>query len=150
MITDKLININKYKGISKSIDITIDFISNNNLDKFEFGKHEINKNIYFVKSTYETKDESELLFEAHIKKIDLQVILSGEEIITGNEIKDLKKEIDYDKKKDALFLSGKSMWSITCTKKTFVIFNIEDAHKPGIKTNLKSNIIKIVFKIDDK
>jgi len=148
MITNKIKNINNYKGLSQHIDMVIKYINDHDLSKIEFGKYIINDDIFFIKSKYTTKEKEDSLYEAHSKYIDFQVILEGEELIYGCDIESLTEEVKYNSENEAAFYKGKYQWCILGSKDTFAIFNFEDGHMPGVTNKIQSDIVKIVFKIN--
>lgn len=149
MITDQLKHIGKYKGISDHIDTAIKFIENTDLSTLDYGKHVIDDNVFLIKSEYWTKDENDSLYEAHLKYIDLQVVLEGEEVVFGNDVENLTEKTPYDADKEAAFYQGTHSWKIIFRKNEFALFQLDDAHMPGVTLNEKSNIVKVVFKIHD-
>jgi len=148
MITNKLQNINNYKGLSKYIDTVIDYIIEYDLNKIDFGKHIINDDIFFIKSKYTTKSKKDSFYEAHLKYIDFQVILEGEELIYGSDVENLTETTKYSSENEAAFYKGKYQWCILGTKNTFAIFNFDDGHMPGVTNKDSSDIVKVVFKIN--
>ena len=51
---------------------------------------------------YNSKEEKDGLWESHIKYLDVQVMLDGEEYIAVNNIKNMKKK-SKDQKNDIIF-----------------------------------------------
>ncbi|MCK5812050.1 MAG: YhcH/YjgK/YiaL family protein [Clostridiales bacterium] len=147
MITNKLTYLKELKGENPLVDQAIKFIESTNLNELTEGKHEINKQMFAVKSSYETKSENIALSEAHRKYIDLQIILEGEEVIFGGDIDDYKETTSYDDKKDVAFYKGEASWKIICKKDTFAIFYPYDIHQPGVTLETAKKITKVVFKI---
>lgn len=147
MITNKLNYLKNLKGTNHLLDQAIKFIEITNLYELSEGKHEINSNVFAVKSSYFTKLEKDTLIEAHREYIDLQIILDGEEIIYGGDIEEYEESISYDEQKDAAFYKGKASWEIKCEKNTFAIFYPYDVHQPGVLINSSQKVTKVVFKI---
>ncbi len=147
MITNKLYYLKNLKGSNPLLDQAIKFIETTNLYELSEGKHEINSNIFAVKSSYFTKLEKDALIEAHRKYIDLQIILDGEEIIYGGDIEGYKESIRYDEQKDAAFYKGKASWKLMFKKDDFAIFYPYDVHQPGVMLNTIKKVTKVVFKI---
>ncbi len=147
MITNKMTYLKNLKGKNTLIDQAIKFIESTDLDKLKEGKHEINNQVFAIKSSYKTKLEKDALCEAHKKYIDLQIILEGEEVIFGGDIDDYNETIPYDEQKDAAFYKGIASWKIICKKDTFAIFYPYDVHQPGVVLENSQKITKVVFKI---
>ena len=90
MIYDKIENIDIY-NIDK---IAVDFIKNLTPD-IECKKHILSDNIYANVEEYTTKDVG--YFEAHKDYLDIQILLSGEEIIEYTPLVGLSVKESYDK-----------------------------------------------------
>ena len=81
MIIDKIENAHLYKGLSKRIEKAFEYIRATDLKNIKPGKYEIDgENIFALISEYKTKSEQEGKLEAHRKYIDVQYVISGEEI----------------------------------------------------------------------
>ena len=74
MIYDRIDNIDTYKLDS----VAVEFIKNLSSD-IECKKHILSDNIYANVEEYTTKDVG--YFEAHRDYLDIQILLSGEEVI---------------------------------------------------------------------
>lgn len=91
MIIDKIENAHLYKGLGNRIEKAFEYINNTDLKKITPGKYETDdENIFALINEYKTKLESEGKLEAHRKYIDVQYVISGEELIgytpLGNQI----------------------------------------------------------------
>ncbi len=106
MIVGKLKYLNRYKGISKNIDTTIDYILEKGIDGIiavEPGKYEIDSdNVILNRSTYVAKNKKDTFFETHKNYMDLQVVLKGEEYFAYTDISNptLKISTPYNAEKD--------------------------------------------------
>ncbi|AXK49279.1 YhcH/YjgK/YiaL family protein [Aliarcobacter trophiarum LMG 25534] len=117
-----------------------------NLNAFE--KIVLDKNNFALEQTYFSKDREKCFFEAHIKNIDVQFILEGEEIIEVDNIKNLNVYFKYNENMD-LIKYGDSNFSssIKLKKGDIAIFFPDDAHMPCIKINEPIKVIKTVVKV---
>ncbi len=146
MILDNLKNINCYKGISKNMDIAIDYLMNCNFEDSDVGKYDVDgENIYCIIQEYATKAIEDGKFEAHRNYIDIQLVLKGEEYIGYAPVKDLIPIGDYDSNKDKINLSGAGEMHLIKSN-MFGIYFPHDGHKPSIhhtETNIKKAVVKI-------
>lgn len=148
MIIDKIENAGDYGSISDKLMAGFDFLLNNRLEELPDGKHSIDGNsIYALLSTYVTQKETEKLFEAHKKYIDIQYIISGRETIYWSLIENLTSKGEYSEQKDIVFLEGENITGLPMIKNNFCIFFPQDAHKPGCILGKPEKIKKVVVKV---
>ena len=146
MIIDKLQNLKDYAALHPQFRKVVEFLSNNDLQQLEAGKHEIGVEGGFV-NVQEAKGKTshEAVLEIHRKMIDIQVPLSGEETFGYTPTQDLP-DADFDEEKDiAFFPDEESQSYVTCKQGMFVIFFPQDGHAPCISA--ESHIKKAIFKI---
>jgi biofilm protein TabA len=147
MIVDTLSNIKTYINTSSNLKIAIDYIINNNFNKLAPGRYELANGLFYLIQEYDTKPEADVKFESHLKYIDIQMILEGDEIIDIAPSKELIKDQGYDASKDIEFYSPiKKYIRLNLRVNEFGIFFPQDGHRPGIKLNSKK-VKKLVFKI---
>lgn len=147
MIIDKLNNASLYYGISERIAKALKYLQNNDLSEFQNGRYDIDSdNIFVLVQDYNTKPLSEGKYEAHRKYIDIQYIIKGEEKLGYVYVHKLKTSTDYDEVKDIVFFNGEGDF-VTAEEGTFIIFYPEDAHMPGIESEICEYVKKAVIKI---
>jgi len=146
MIIDKVENAKIYYKLSDRIKKSFDYITQTDLKELEPGKYEIDgENLFALISAYETKTESEGKFEAHRKYIDLQYVISGEELMGYAPLGNQKILEPYKEDNDIIFFTGdKSFTKISAGM--FAIFFPEDIHMPGICVEKSSAVKKLVIK----
>ncbi len=147
MITGKINSIDLYKGLSERLDKAIDFVKG--LDKdIAVGKYEIDGDDVFASIVEgETTSMDEIKIEAHKKYIDLQYIISGEEIMVYAPIEDCTVTEEYNETKDIFFTKGEGDGIKMSEGKFYIVFPC-DGHAPvkGYeKTSFKKAIIKVRF-----
>ncbi|MDR2778473.1 MAG: YhcH/YjgK/YiaL family protein, partial [Rickettsiales bacterium] len=110
--------------------------------------------VYAKIDEYNTFHSYEKNFEGHSRYADIQLMLSGDEII---EVKlkrgDEKEEVPYDEKKDMYKVKTYDSARILLRENEFAVFFPQDLHKPCISTSYRSEKVrKLVIKvlIDDK
>lgn len=95
---------------------------------------------------YETKLSSR--FEAHRKMVDVQIIVSGTELIHFAPINDnFVVEEPYDENRDIMFMKGEVKDTVLLRAGDACIIGPELAHMPGMAVNGSAHVQKIVLKI---
>jgi YhcH/YjgK/YiaL family protein len=147
MIFDKIENCKLYENISPLINKAFDYIKTTDFSKIEIGKHSIEgDDLFAIVQEYDTKNDSDAKLEAHKKYIDVQYIISGEEMIGVEPLLNQKQFREYDSENDyALYDNSCSFIKIAETQ--FMILFPQDLHKPGIKIKEVARIKKVVVKV---
>jgi YhcH/YjgK/YiaL family protein len=147
MIFDKIENSGFYENINPLLKKAFTYIKQTDFSKLENGKYIIEEdNLFAILQEYETKNDIDCKLEAHIKYIDVQYMVSGEELIGVNLLIDQTPYKEYDMENDyALYDDTCSFIKITQTQ--FAVLFPQDLHKPGIKTNVSGKVKKVVIKV---
>ena len=140
-------DLNKIKELCPS---AYDFIVNK-ADGAAVGKYELEDGAYVSVQEYTTKARSEAKYEAHKKFIDIQLILSGRELIAVTPIEKMEIKDEYNEAKDVMFFHHND----ECTDYVlepgdFLILYPQDVHMPGVCVNERSLVRKIVVKVPVK
>jgi biofilm protein TabA len=101
-------------------------------------------------NSYQTKPRDIAKLETHRKYVDIQVLLSGEEIIEVFEKQGLTVSSPYNPEKDAEFyhVPAKPCATITLKPGQFAVFFPEDAHMPSVMTGSSPQPVKkVVIKV---
>ena len=139
------IQIKEYSGIlKKSLEY---MLANQKLfETQEAGKYEVDPSFFYMIQEYSSKEEA--VWESHKKYLDIQFIISGEEIIEVSDINHVKSIGNYDDEKDFCTFEGETQLTVTMNPGDLTIFYPEDVHKPGLKTKKGSiPVRKCLFKI---
>ena len=134
MIFDKIENAKLYEAINPLIAKALDYIKKTDFSKLENGKHVINGDTLFaILQEYETKNDCDSKLEAHRKYIDVQYVISGEELIGVTPLINQPPCKEYDEENDY------ALYDYTCSfikvlPEQFAILFPEDLHKPGNKS----------------
>ena len=87
-------------------------------------------------------------FEAHRKMVDIQIVVSGTEMIHFAPITDeFQVEQEYDPQKDIMFMKGEVKDTVLLRAGEACVIGPELAHMPGMAVNGSSHVKKIVIKI---
>ncbi len=149
MIADKITNIKNYPLFKKYGDLICSFIEKDKNENLKDGRYDLDGDRLFASvQTYESKDLSEGMIEAHELYCDLQYIVKGEEYIYYSSLEELDLIEDRRPGADIVFYNGKGVKSRThLTEGMFGFYFPTDGHMPGIAVNETMSMKKIVFKI---
>jgi YhcH/YjgK/YiaL family protein len=141
-----------YQGESDNLKKAMDWLVSQDLNKLEKSNYEIDgKNIYAMVSEYETKDPVNCRYEFHKKYIDIQLLISGKEIIHVTPVDNIEVTDDYNDSKDITFgiLKDSNLQSrVIMTEGLAAIFYPGDAHQPNMRiVDNNSTNKKIVVKV---
>jgi YhcH/YjgK/YiaL family protein len=125
------------------------FLKNSDFPKLESKRYDIDgDNLYATISEYKTKDPETTNFEAHRKYIDIQYVISGEEVMNVVPLSTVKQVITpYDGSKDIEFITVSKIVNHKASPSNFFIFFPDDAHRPGIKVDASLPVKKVVIKL---
>ena len=142
MIYDKIENIDLYNIPQEAKD----FIRSLKSD-IDYGKRILNDKIYANVEEYKTRETG--FFEAHKRYVDIQLLLSGEEIIEVTPAKNLKVKKEYDLNRDiAFYFDGDDyITKVKLSAGSFAVLYPHEAHKPQMAYKSQINVKKVVVKI---
>lgn len=143
MVLDYLKNLPQYEGCNKYLAKITEFVSKNDLKTLTKGKYDLGDECFvnIQEPTLTTSDR----WEAHVKYLDVQYIISGSETILWNDFSAMQDKTEYDEVKDRYLGTGEGQ-AITVEEGQFMLLFPNDAHCPAIKAH-HDNIKKAVFKI---
>lgn len=148
MIIDYLDNLRNYSGISSNMAKAIEFILSTDLDKLPVGRNEVCGDEIFanvMEAMPRTKEQSPI--EIHRKYIDIQIPLTGDEIM-GYTPKAELPEAEYNADSDAaLYPVGMLAAEYFNVKRSmFTVFFPQDGHAPAITpVKLRKVIVKVAI-----
>ncbi len=143
MIYDNLKHIENYKGLGE-IYTALKFLAQTDFSSYALGKHVLNDNIYFMVQEYQTSKKT--VSEAHEQYIDIQLLISGEEIIGVAPIECQKELVEAKPEKDCWKYACETQ-PIKLTAGEFMILYPNDIHLPGSTLGESVNCRKIVVKV---
>jgi len=147
MILDKLENSALYAEISKNLKKGFEFLNNNNLSALEVGKYEIDgNNVFAMVSEYDSRKPVDCRLEAHHIYTDIQILVSGRELIGYETLQDQPELVPYDQEKDIVFYSGEGT-PILLEPGLFTVFFPQDVHRPCMQIDGPEKIKKVVIKV---
>ncbi len=146
--------MDKYLVIKEICPSGYDFVIKALASGVENGKYPLDNGAYAAVSEYVTKPMATSKFEAHKKFIDVQLILSGAEIIgvaPTSGFGDADRLGEYNTEKDVEFFAASGEFEkLALSVGDFAILYPEDAHMPGVHETDPTKIKKIVLKIPVK
>ncbi len=132
-------------------EVAAEFLQRQDLMGIPTGRYNLSESgTYANVQEYVTKESFK--YEAHRKYIDVQVVLSGKELIKVAPLSEVREPIKpYNPKKDIEFhASAVSSRSLLADPGHWVILFPSDAHAPCISFDAPSDIRKVVVKIPYK
>lgn len=145
MVVDRIENLEKYASLNPLFAKAIEYLKSTDLKAQELGKVKLQGDdlvVNFAQTQPKTKEEAKL--ETHDQYIDIQLPLSGVEVMGYTPRQDLP-EAQYDADKDISFYQGLAESYIPVKPGMFAIFFPQDAHAPGVSPDgVKKVIVKVL------
>lgn len=112
------------------------------------GRQDLSDDVFAIVSDYETKSLEEARFESHKQYIDLQYVVSGEEVIGLTNDTTIRVETPYSEADDIMFYDFDGGQSLPALPSNYFIFFPDDKHKPGMSPQAgRKQVRKIVIKV---
>lgn len=146
MILDSLDNIAMYEAVSPYFAKAIEFIRGNCLDMLPLGRNEIlGDKVYANVFEVQPKSKEEARIEIHRRYIDIQVPVTGDEVMGYTPLEELPA-VEFVESDDAgLYPAGLAARDYFSVKRgQFVIFFPQDGHAPAITP---AAVKKVVVKV---
>ena len=146
MVVDTLDNLGKYVSLNPLFVQAAEFLQSHDLLQLEIGKTELKGKdlvVNVAQTNPKTKDQAKL--ETHNEFIDIQIPLSGTEIIGYTAARDcVPANAPYSAENDITFFEGAADTYITLKPGMFAIFFPQDGHAPAISPEgVKKIIVKV-------
>jgi biofilm protein TabA len=150
MIVTDLQHIDQQIPMTHSMQQAIDFLRRTDLLDLPDGNVPVDgKRVFAILQRYRTAHFDAPKFEYHRKYIDLQYIVSGEEIIGWAPAAGMTASFDYDEGQDICFgLMEPGKWSpVRVVAGQLAVLWPEDGHAPRLATERVCLVRKIVVKV---
>jgi YhcH/YjgK/YiaL family protein len=145
MVIDQIENASLYSSMGERFVKAFQYLQSIDCYSIAPGKYEVSgENIYALIQQYWTGERKDCL-EAHRRYADIHYIVDGSEVMGVANIDDLESG-EYDRVADYVPMQGNAAF-ITVRAGTFVIFNPQDAHMPGLILDTPQPVKKIVMKV---
>jgi len=148
MIVDKIENAGLYIASPGRIARAFELLKDNQLAQKADGRYEVDGDrLFYVLQSYSSKAPEECRFEAHQKYLDIQLMLSGSEVMGYVPVSTLTISTAYSDSRDIAFYSTPDSYSrLEVSEGMFALFYPEDAHMPGCQLGVPAKVRKVVVK----
>ena len=149
MIVDRLSFAKNYYGLGERIKTAFQYLETHDFSSMKKGEYPIRgKELYLIIARYLPRNKETALWEAHRKYIDIQYIVQGGDVMGYTPLDRVTVTQAYDAEIDALLGTGEGDF-LNTSPGMFYLFDIQDAHMPGLAGNLPGNteVIKAVVKV---
>ena len=136
-----------YEGMGARLAAGLAYLRNRRFAGLPNGKHEIEGiDLYAVISEYNTKPQADGIWEAHRRYVDIQYLVSGEELVGYAPLDRLTVSKPYDPIGDCVFFKGAGDF-LSLRVGFFAVLWPQDAHMPGITVSQPAAVKKVVMKV---
>lgn len=146
MVIDTIDNLIKYVSQNPLFADVLDFLKENDLHALGTGKYLIkDKDVFLNLQMAKGRSREEAVLETHVKMIDIQIPLSGEETFGYTPLCDLPA-FEYNAEKDITkYGETQAQTYVTLKPGQMAIFFPQDGHAPCISD--APEIKKAIFKV---
>lgn len=155
MIYDGLSALPLYRGLSRGLDVLIDWIAENDIHELPLGKTCIDgERVYANVMNAKTRRVEDARFETHRKYMDVQVDLEGYEwfrTTPGAVVPNGEFDVDTDKGYCLAAEGNTDMLEGSLENGRFAVFMVDEPHMPNLVAPgaEPSDLKKICFKVVD-
>ncbi len=136
MIYDTLQHLETYKGIHPGVMRGLELLRDTDLSGMEDGRHEVDgDDLFFLLQSYDSKEVNDTP-EAHRTYIDIQCLLSGEELVGVAPVEEMTEEVEARPEGDIWFYHG-PVSPLPLSGSRFIALWPGDAHAPCIAVDGK-------------
>lgn len=150
MIVTDLDSIERQAAMTPALRQALDFLLRPDLASLPDGRVDVDGDrVFALPQRYETMNALPPRFEYHRKYIDIQFIVSGEEIIGWAPAERMTVTDAYDRDKDIAFgtVAAGAMTPVLLRAGQMAILYPEDGHAPRLAAGKPSAVHKIVMKV---
>lgn len=147
MIADTLEHWSRYFG--DGLGDVLRFLGSLDANAAE-GEHAIRGLDVFARiMAYQTKAREQAVMEAHRRYADVQMVLTGTEVMEWHPLEGLAQTLPYAPDSDAVFLARPAVpqGQLVLTPGRFAVFFSQDAHMGQIALNGPELVRKVVVKV---
>ena len=146
MIYTKRKHIERFLGMSGSLDAAIRHLLSTDLSRLHKGRNEIDGERAFVnRFDYQTMTPEEAIWEGHAKYADMHVLLSGRERIGVSHVETLKMVVQKPDEDFIGYEGGVEVWFPMTAEDILIVFP-EDVHKVKVMDGGGSLVEKSCYK----
>ncbi|MGI6501356.1 MAG: YhcH/YjgK/YiaL family protein [Anaerostipes sp.] len=135
--------------IAERVQNAINYLKSINVTVADTNKKQIvNDDFFYFVQSYNTMPAADCKLESHRKYIDIQIMISGEEVMDIVDIFRLSVKEAYDDNRDVMFWKCPGHMARTSLKKgDCIVLYPENAHRCAISDTGTSSVLKIVGKV---
>jgi YhcH/YjgK/YiaL family protein len=145
MVVDTLENLEKYTALNPLFAQAFAYLGSTDLNALEVGKIVLDNDLTVNVQQTAPKTKEQAKLETHRAFIDIQIPLSGAEVMGYTAAASCKPaDAPYNAEKDITFFEGLADDYITVKPGMFALFFPQDGHAPGITpTGVKKIVVKV-------
>lgn len=144
MIIDRTENLMKYQSMLPNLKSGLEAL--NALKEKKVGRYEFNGGFFMIQQgSTSPVDAGE--FEAHRRYIDVQIILSGSEIVVWENISRLTQSVPYSEEKEREMFNGPVAHTFKIEEGMAWVAFPQDAHKACKHLEAQNDYLKVVMKL---
>lgn len=150
MIVTDIKHIDRQISMTNSFKKAIEFLRRPDIQEMADGRVDIEGELVFALfQRYETLKTDAPRFEYHRKYIDIQYIVSGEEVIGWAPAERMTVTEAYDVNKDICFgtVPVREMTPVFLRAGQLAVLYPEDGHAPKMAAGTSSSVFKVVVKV---
>jgi len=147
MIYDTLNHLDAYKGIHPGVMKGLELLRDTDFSTMEDGRREIDgEDLFILLQSYDTKLENDTP-EAHKKYIDIQYLISGQELMGVGPLEEMTEEVEARPEGDIWFYHG-PLSRLLLSGDRFTALWPGDAHAPciavdGVPVHCRKCVVKV-------
>ena len=136
-----------YRGIHPNLDqalerITPDFLAGVGYERMELQ----GSDLYVTRFTYETIPDEESFFEAHLRYLDIHIMVDGSERVEIAPPETLT-QFEQNEANDFYACRGEGRYKLILSPGDFLVVFPGDAHKIKMRVDGPETVTKVVFKV---
>lgn len=150
MIVDNIGNFEKYSALDKKFEKSFEFIKKVAAENLPAGKYQLENDgaLHAIVQEYDSKAPENAKIEGHEKYIDIQYVISGEEVIEVFDISKAVVKTPYNPDKDVTFYENcVDASKIVLQAGEYAILYPNDIHKPGMQYKCSTPVKKVIVKV---
>ncbi len=139
-----------YAKFPKRWETVFEYLAKQDLKKIPLGVYELTPDVRVIVQEYESRPRvtaDKVLYERHKKYIDVQCIITGEELHGASKLGTGKECIAYKESDDIMFYTVYDVPFYIIREGYFTIFFPDDMHTTNYGFGELTNVRKLVFKV---
>lgn len=136
-----------YRGIHPELDKALERITPEFLAGVGYERMELDgSDLYVTRFTYETVPDEESFFEAHLRYLDIHIMVDGSERVEIAPPETLA-QFEQNEAGDFYAYRGEGRYKLTLSPGDFLVVFPGDAHRIKMRVDAPETVTKVVFKV---